>query len=389
MDDLEENVNLKTSHRHEKRQEKRYEKRENRRKNKSKLQLLKKHKKVYYYIFFSMIFILFIFIIIYIIYKIISTERNAFYKKIITLNEQKDIIESNNKIITKENEKYKNQLKSIISYNKSKIVAISYGSNSFKKQLEYLQKSALEIAKVDEFYPYGPDDIDKEFKNKNSYILSKGRGNGYWLWKPYFIVKTFKNHLKDGDYLIYSDAGTFFTDRAQLLVDFLNERGAQMYLHRLPHLEKYYTKRDAFILLGADLPFFTETGQFNAAFQVYKKSKFTEIFLDEYLYYAQDKRIITDDDNELGLPNYDGFIDHRHDQSVLSLLTKKYSQVNANKMNIDVSIVKNFTELMPTIFYHYRRGGYEKYEDLKNIALEANKNINSHVINKNNSNNDE
>ena len=113
-----------------------------------------------------------------------------------------------------------------------------------------------------------------------------------------------------------------------------------MYLHRLPHLEKHYTKRDAFILLGADLPFFSETGQFNAAFQVYKKSKFTEIFLEEYLYYAHDKRIITDDENTLGKPNYEGFIDHRHDQSILSLLTKKYSQVNANKMNIDVEIAK-------------------------------------------------
>lgn len=382
MDDLEENVKLKSSHRYEKR----HGKRENRRKNKSKLQLLKKHEKISNYIFFSIIFILFVLIIIYIIYKIISTERNAFYKKILTLNEQKDIIETNNKIIKKEYENYKNQM---VFYNKSKIVAISYGSNEFKNHLEYLQKSALEIAKVDEFYGYTPDDIDKDFKNKNSYILSQSRGNGYWLWKPYFIVKTFKNYLQDGDYLIYSDAGTFYTDRAQLLVDFLNERGAQMYLHRLPHLEKYYTKRDAFILLGADLPFFTETGQFNAAFQVYKKSKFTEIFLDEYLYYAQDKRIITDDENELGLPNYDGFIDHRHDQSVLSLLTKKYSQVNANKMNINVTIVKNFTELMPTIFYHYRRGSYKNYEDLKKHALEANKNINNHTLNKNNFNNDE
>ncbi len=150
-----------------------------------------------------------------------------------------------------------------------------------------------------------------------------------------------------------------------------------MYLHRLPHLEKLYTKRDAFILMGVDLPFYSETGQFNAAFQVYKKSKFTEIFLEEYLYYAQDKRIITDDKNELGMPNYDGFIDHRHDQSILSLLTKKYSQVNANKMNIDFNIVKNFTELMPTIFYNYRSGGYDDYEKMKEVALEANKNINN------------
>ena len=223
---------------------------------------------------------------------------------------------------------------------------------------------------VDEFYAYTPGDIDEEFKEKNKDILSRGRGNGYWLWKPYFLYKTLKTKLKDGDYLIYSDAGILYIDKAQLIVDFLNERKAEMYFHRLPHLEKHYTKRDAFILLGADLPFFTETGQFNAAFQIYKKSRFTEIFLEEYLYYAQDKRIISDEPNTLGLENYEGFKAHRHDQSILSLLTKKYSQVNANKMNIDVNIVKNFTELMPTIFCHYRQMGFKDYEDLKKRCKE-------------------
>jgi hypothetical protein len=365
MDDIEENIKLKSSHRHGKK--------ESRRKNYAKNKLFNKNKNIFYCILFLLAFILIIIIVIYIFQKILSNERNIYDKKILTLNEEKDIMETRNQIIKKEFKEFKEQIK---TNNKTKIVAISYGNDAFKRQLEFNRKSALEIAKVDEYYGYGPEDIDREFKEKNSYILSKGRGNGYWLWKPYFIVKTFKKHLKDGDYLIYSDAGTFYTERAQLLVDFLNKRKVEMYLHRLPHLEKKYTKRDAFILMGVDLPFFSETGQFNAAFQIYRKSKFTEIFLDEYLYYAQDKRIITDDANTLGLPNYDGFIDHRHDQSILSLLTKKYSQVNANKMNIDVNIVKNYTELMPTIFYHYRGGGSDKYEELKKAALEANKDIN-------------
>jgi len=41
---------------------------------------------------------------------------------------------------------------------------------------------------VDEYYNYGPNDIDNEFKKKNIEILSQKRGNGYWLWKPYFIL---------------------------------------------------------------------------------------------------------------------------------------------------------------------------------------------------------
>ena len=146
-----------------------------------------------------------------------------------------------------------------------------------------------------------------------------------------------------------------------------------MYLHRNPQLERQYTKRDAFILLGVDSPFYSETGQFNAAFQIYKKTRFTEAFLEEYLYYSQDRRIITDDPNKLGKENYNEFKDHRHDQSILSLLTKKYAQVNANKANIDINIVKNFTELMPTIFCHFRKMRFDNFSEVKKYCNEKDK----------------
>ena len=323
-----------------------------------------------------MIIILIIFILVFIFSLMIRRERKYFnniienleikYQKLdknnSLLQEEKGKIEKINEQISKELTDLKNGSK------KGKIVCISYGDESFKQSLEYNGKSALEIAKADEFYGYTPEDIDPEFKAKNDYILSKGRGNGYWLWKPYFLYKTLTEKLNDGDYLIYSDAGIFYVDLAQKLVDFLNEKKAEMYFHRLPHLEKVYTKRDAFILMGVDGPFYAETGQFNAAFQVYRKSKFTEFFLGEYLYYAQDKRIITDDQNEMGSPNYEGFRDHRHDQSILSLLTKKYGQVNANKTNLNIDLIKNYQEVMPTIFCHHRRRGFTSYDELKSMC---------------------
>ena len=307
------------------------------------------------------------------------------------MNENKKILIKNNSILENESHYYQNlsnYLNKLIEEKEKlfkeidftsekvfKIVAISYGSSQYAKSLEYNGKSAIEIAKVDKFYGYTPKDIDEDFKRKNKYILEKGRGNGYWLWKPYFLYKTLKEKLNYGDYLIYSDAAIMYVDLAQKLVDFLNEKNLEMYLHRLPHLEKYYTKRDAFILLGVDQPFYTETGQFNAAFQIYKKTKFTEYFLKEYLYYAQDKRIITDDPNLPGIDNYPEFRSHRHDQSILSLLVKKYGLVNANKPNIELNIVKNYTEEMPTIFCHYRRRGGFYYESVKKMCKDIKGNV--------------
>ena len=55
-----------------------------------------------------------------------------------------------------------------------------------------------------------------------------------------------------------------------------------------------------------------------------KKSPFVENFLKEDLEYAQDPRIITEQENTQGLPNYDDFVVHRHDQAVWSLMVKKH-----------------------------------------------------------------
>ena len=249
-----------------------------------------------------------------------------------------------------------------------KIIAISYSNKLYQKQLALNKKSALEIGNVDEYYSYGPSDIDIEFKEKNIYILSQKRGNGYWLWKPYFILKTLKEKLKNGDYLIYTDACVLYMNSTYKIIEFMKERDAEMWADQLIYKEKNYTKRDTFLLLNADIPLFTNTFQYQATIQIYKKSKFTEKFLEELLYYSQDKRIITDLPNTLGKENYIGFKDHRHDQSVLSLLIKKYGLVNSNKTNLNITESKSIT-LMPSIFCLYRRLKFINYNDIRNKCI--------------------
>ena len=227
------------------------------------------------------------------------------------------------------------------------------------------KKTALEVGKVDEYYSYGPKDIDKDFKERNKEILSRKRGNGYWLWKPYFILKTLKEKLDEGDYLIYTDAGILYKNSTHQIINFLNEQKSEMWMIRLNYIEKKYTKRDAFILLGADLPFYTDTCQYMAGIQIYKKSKFTEKFVEEVLYYSQDKRIITDDPNTLGLNNYKEFIENRHDQTILSILIKKYGQADSGRTNMEIDKVKTQKNKMPFIFCIYRRLKFRDYNDIK------------------------
>ena len=256
---------------------------------------------------------------------------------------------------------FKNCLKYKI-YKRPKIIAISYGNQQYQRQLEINKKSALEVGNVNEYYSFGPDNIDLEFRNKNKDILSRKRGNGYWLWKPYFILKTLKEKLNEGDYLIYTDAGILYMNSTSIIIDFMKEQKVQIWAIQLNHIEKKYTKRDAFILLGADMPFFTDTPQYMAGIQIYQKSKYTEKFLEEVLYYSQDKRIITDDPNTLGLNNYDGFVDNRHDQSIFSIMIKKYGQASSGKTNINITQLEKQYIFMPYIFCIYRRTSFTDYK---------------------------
>ena len=60
--------------------------------------------------------------------------------------------------------------------------------------------SGLAIGGFDQVFSYGPRDIDQAFFNRNKNILQQKKGNGLWLWKPYFIQKSLKK-IKEGDYI--------------------------------------------------------------------------------------------------------------------------------------------------------------------------------------------
>ena len=149
------------------------------------------------------------------------------------------------------------------------------------------------------------------------------RGGGYWIWKPYFILKTLKEIVKYNDYLIYSDSGSIYIDSVYYLLSVMIRDKIDIMSFHLPHQQKYWTKRDAFLLMNCDTQKYAESKQILATFIFMKNTNFTRSFINEWLKYAQDKRIITDQPNVLGKPNYLGFRENRHDQSIFSLMIKK------------------------------------------------------------------
>lgn len=203
---------------------------------------------------------------------------------------------------------------------------INYANHVFRKQQLLNSRTGKEVALFDEVTSYSPADIEPDFFERNRKILSRKRGNGYWLWKPYFIRRSLER-LHSGDFLFYCDSGAYFIKPVAPLIDASLETGQDIIIFELPNRERVWTKRDAFVLMDCDSPEYSESNQRLASFSLWKKSRFTMDFLHEYLRYAEDERVITDLENQCGLPDYPGFRGHRHDQSVLSLLTKRHGLI--------------------------------------------------------------
>lgn len=182
--------------------------------------------------------------------------------------------------------------------------------------------SGLDVGEFDAVKSYGIADLDESFRKEHSRILSARRGAGFWLWKPYIVRKTL-SEVADGDYVFYCDSGSHFISSIRPLVDRCEQRNASVMVFEVKYLERAYTKRDAFILMDCDTKEFAETRQRLSGFNLWKKCRRSQELAAEWLEYSQDARILTDGDNQMGKRNYEGFIDHRHDQSALSLVTKK------------------------------------------------------------------
>jgi hypothetical protein len=199
---------------------------------------------------------------------------------------------------------------------------INYADDGFKKQQNFALMMANYRGNFDGVLGYTKRDMDIDFYEENKHILEQKRGGGYWLWKPYFILKSLEQ-MKDGDYLFYSDSGAFFLKSVDFLIAELEKYNQDILAFELPLIEKQWTKKELFINMDCDNDKYTNSNQIMATFHLIKKSDFSIQFYKEYLEYGCNDINITDkfdgnttQDNE--------FIEHRHDQSIFSLMYKKY-----------------------------------------------------------------
>jgi len=201
-----------------------------------------------------------------------------------------------------------------------RVHAVSYATPAFARH-QAIGVATARRAGLDTVRALGPGDLEPDFIARHEEVLSVPTGAGYWLWKPWIISQALAE-VDPGDAVVYMDAGVHFAAAVDPLVALLERTGDVLLLSE-GFREADYTKRDAFVLLGCDGPRWWDTPQRFASVVVVRSSPTARRLVEDWLRACEDPRVLTDAPNEMGEANLPGFVAHRHDQSVLSLLSKR------------------------------------------------------------------
>ncbi|MBY0463249.1 MAG: hypothetical protein K2Q34_08725 [Alphaproteobacteria bacterium] len=238
--------------------------------------------------------------------------------------------------------------------NKSSVYLVSYadGPEVFHKNQNALTASALNKG-VDFFLNYKKAHLDKDFLKKNKSILSQKKGAGYWLWKPWVILKTLQS-VEDNAIVIYADSGFVFHSSLLPLIDLAIQHPVILvdYDTSLHGNLGQITKRETLVKMGCDTPACRQGKHLWAAFSIFRNTPESRAFVKKWLEYCEDATILTDTPSTE--PEYQEFHGHAHDESILSTL---YNLEPNGKHLITVPEFYKYAD------WHHRHPGRE-YESL-------------------------
>lgn len=212
------------------------------------------------------------------------------------------------------------------------LISYAHGEVYYANQ-RALNHSAINKC-IDHVKSYNIKFLDSVFKEKNTSILTQERGAGYWLWKPYIIYDTLKS-IPDDDIVIYLDTGVMIHSPIDKMINLL-EHNKDIMLFNNFHTNKGYIKRDLLKMMNMDNDTVLNTTHIAATFLLIKNSEFSRRFIKEWLDMSQNEHAINDVASE---DEYVDFIDHRHDQAILSLLSIKYQD---NIQFMDLNVIFNY-----------------------------------------------
>lgn len=179
-----------------------------------------------------------------------------------------------------------------------------------------------------------------EFWSKHQvFIESNIRGYGYWLWKPWIIKKTMET-MQNNDILVYADAGCEIDmTNTSLLNQLMSDMNTKYIIGSKTCYENSWTKMDLIYELGMLNDPSLDTRQYQATTNMYRVCDVVRDFVNQWYETACNYHLI--DDSPSVSQNLDVFIEHRHDQSIFSLLSKKMNIYDCQPIDQVILIKRN------------------------------------------------
>lgn len=210
------------------------------------------------------------------------------------------------------------------------IYFFSYGDSKYVKSKQRIRQEAITMG-FDEVNVYGPENLPKEFIEKTTPHLLQPRGGGYWLWKSHFLKTTF-DRMNDGDYCIYADAGCHINingkPRLEEYLEMIKEDDCGVMSFEITGLtESMYTNEKVFEYFGIDNnDEMRKTSQIVGGVLIFRKCENSTKIVNEYYRMAcENTDLFSDLWNDYKRTSE--FRDHRHDQSILGILRKRYKSL--------------------------------------------------------------
>lgn len=217
------------------------------------------------------------------------------------------------------------------------IKVITFATGRYVSSSIELEKHLKTIG-IKDFTVFSDTDIPMAFAMKHKEIFQNARGYGYWLWKPYIILQELKK-LKAGDVLMYIDSADIPQKK---FFDYLKEHmnTNDILLLNRGYRHGSWTKADCFVLMGCNDSNYKDKVQLEAGLLCFRNTRESIELVTEWLKWCTNYQAVSDAPNKCGVANDSGFVDHRHDQSILTniVLRRGIVSVNLNSDYINYNI---------------------------------------------------
>ena len=224
----------------------------------------------------------------------------------------------------------------------NKFILLTFADSSLNLSLRRIKKQAENLNFYDEIIAWNEKDIDTKFRSKFKDRLKLfSKGYGYWAWKPQIILQAL-DKVEMGDIIQYTDSGCHLNikGKKRLLEYFemtkeLNP-GILAFQAKLPEYplnilpEHYNNLLDDYKWAKGDLIDYLNvrnnkevlyTPTIGAGILFIRKDESSIRIIKDWLSVIESDFKFIDDTKSVS-ENLPGFIEHRHDQAIFSILAK-------------------------------------------------------------------